>query len=584
MTIHPYPSIPADFSPEYLLLTTAFVFLMVRFAAPFWFTSRSFSSLLSLYTAISGCYVLLEAAAMELLLKIYTAGTRDSLGNRIDIIPSGSQHVKTWICVIASAIGFLALMAGLMAFYSFGELLFQRAVTNYANLIMAGEFDSPRHRDLLIRDDKASTLMEETLVEENDLFGPSVIAVTTKVWWPSRKSPGAVGTTPSRAPTPSAISASSDTLRSKSASTLGIQPKIIGKSKSIKSSIAFWPSLISVLSFGCLVITRGCLFGPMLQCYWHAKIKLPLVYVIFSILYLILWLVLWFGVTVKTAWRFRLLHMPAPSSSRSRFTSPKHRTHIERMGLAASQLAPWPLMNNPAAAQLGATYFWPWLQFQNGFIPAQNGSLAFGPSPSPFEGAFVGERAPNGMNSSMYGCYNEGRQAVPGGLIREGPPTLSDESDNVIQMEYDRPANFGFLQKGAGLVTVCDGDRASEESYQHFKRNGADPAYVSLTSLGRTVSPQRSSHGGSRRGIMGARVTFKGDEENGATETNNASSDSGVCTNGSGSRIVGKLNLSNHPLFAGAADRANSPHGFINPPIAENAVRLESDERLCSQV
>lgn len=584
MTLHPYPSIPAEFNPEYLLLAITFVFLMVRFAAPFWFTSRSYSSLFSLYTAISGCYVLLEAAAMEILLKIYTAGTRDSFGNRVDIIPNGSQHFKAWICVLTSAVGFLALIAGLMAFYSFGELLFQRAVTNYANLIMVGEFDSPRHRDLLIREEKASTIMEETLVEENDLSGPSVIAVTTKVWRPSRKNPGAVGNASSRAATPSALSASSDTLRSKSTSALGIQPQIIGKSKTIKSSITFWPSLISVLSFGCLTLTRGCLFGPMLQCYWHAKIKLPLVYVIFSILYLILWLVLWFGVTVKTAWRFRLLHMPAPSSSRSRFMSPKHRTHAERMGLAASQLAPWPLMNNPAAAQLGASYFWPWLQYQNGFMPTQNGNLAFGASPSPFEGAFVGERGPNGM----YGYYNEGRQAMPVGLLREGPPTLSDESDNVMQMEYDRASTFGFIQKGAGLVTVCDGDRASEESYQPFKRNGADPTYVSLTSLGRTVSPQRSSQGGSRRGVMGARVTFKGDEENGTVEANNASSDSGVCTNGSGSRIVGKMNLSGHPLFTGAGDLTGSPRGFIKPPTVENAahgpIRLESDERLCSQV
>ncbi|VDN96717.1 unnamed protein product [Rodentolepis nana] len=587
LTTNPYPSIPPDFSPEYLLLATAFTFLMVRFAAPFWFTSRSFSGLLSVYTFISGCYVLLESAAMELLIKIYTAGARDTSGHRIDIIPNGSQLVTTWICVITSAIGFLALIAGLIAFYSFGELLFQRAVTNYANLIMAGEFDIMKHRDTVLREDKASTIMEETLVEENDLLGPSVIAVTTKIWRPVRKSPSALGNASSRIVASSALSASNDTLRSKTGSTRGTPTKIIGKSKNMKSSITFWPSLISALSFGCLAFTRSCLFGPMLQCYWHTKIKLPLIYVIFSILYLILWLVLWFGMTVKTAWRFRLLHMPVPNNSRYRFTSPKSRTHAERMGLAASQFAPWPLMNNPAAAQLGASYFWPWLQYQNGFIPPQNGSLAFGASPTPFEGTYVGEVVPNGINS-MYECYNENRPANPGGLLRDGPPTLSDESDNVIQLEYDRPSNFGFLQKGAGLVTICDGDKQSEESYQPYKKHGTDPAYVSLASLGRTGSPQRSTHGGSRRGVLGARVTFKADDENGGNEGNNASSDSGVCTNGSGSRIVGRLNLSNHPLFIGATDRAGSPGGFINSTINENPmngpVRLESDERLCSQV
>lgn len=580
---HPYPSIPADLGPEFVLLAITLVLLTVRFAAPFWFTSRSFSTLFSLYTAITGCYILLEAAAIELLSKIYTAGTRDNYGNRVDVIPNNSQLMGTWICILTSAVGFLSLIAGLMAFYSFGELLFQRSVTNYATLIMAGEFDSTKLRDIILREDKGSTLIEDGVVEDNDLFGPSVIAVTTKVWRPARKGLVAPGATSS------ALSASSDTLRSKTASTPGIQPKPAGKSNNLKSSIAFWPSLISALSFGCLAVTRSSLFGPMLQCYWHAQVKLPLIYVIFSILYMILWLVLWFGVTVKTAWRFRLLHMPAPSSSRSRFASPKHRSHAERLGLGVSQFAPWPLMNNPAAAQLGASYFWPWLQYQNGFAHTQSGSLAFGGSPTPYDGNYI-DRGPPEVNP-MYGCFTDTQQANPGGLLREGPPTLSDESDNVMQMEYDRPSNYAYLQKGAGLVTICDDDGASEESYQPYRRNATDPAYVSLASLGRTGSPQRSSQGGSRRGVLGARVTFKSDDEGGAVEGNNASSDSGVCTNGSGSRIVGKLNLSNHPLFVGATsatnDRANSSQAFIGQTAANTAhtsVRLETDERLCSQV
>ncbi|KAH9286365.1 hypothetical protein ECG_01378 [Echinococcus granulosus] len=583
---HPYPSIPADLGPEFVLLAVTLVLLTVRFASPFWFTSRSFSTLLSLYTAMTGCYILLEAAAIELLSKICTAGTRDSYGNRVDVIPNNLRLMETWICIITSAVGFLSLLAGLMAFYSFGELLFQRSVANYATLIMAGELDSTKPRDIILREGKGSTLIEDGVVEGNDLFGPSVIAVTTKVWRPTCKGPSVTGNTSSRAATPSALSASSDTLRSKTASTLGIQPKLTGKSS---SSVAFWPSLTSALAFGCLAITRSCLFGPMLQCYWHAQVKLPLIYVIFSILYLILWLVLWFGVTVKTAWRFRLLHMPAPSSSRYRFTSPKHLSHAERLGLGVSQFAPWPLMNNPAAAQLGASYFWPWLQYQNGFAHPQNGSLAFGSSPTPYDGNYA-DRGPPEVNP-MYGCFTDAQQPSPGGLLRDGPPTLSDGSDNVIQIEYDRPSNYAYLQKGAGLVTICDGDGASEESYQPYRRNTADPAYVSLASLGRTGSPQRSSQGGSRRGALGARVTFKSDDEGGVVEGNNASSDSGVCTNGSGSRIVGKLNLNSHPLFVGDAgatdDRASSPHGFMGQAAASTAhssVRLETDERLCSQV
>ncbi|VDM31712.1 unnamed protein product [Hydatigera taeniaeformis] len=580
---HPYPSIPADLSPEFVLLAITLVMLTIRFAAPFWFTSRSFSTLLSLYTAITGWYILLEAAAVELLLKIYTAGSRDNYGNRVDVIPINLQLMETWVCILTSAIGFLSLLAGLMALYSFGELLFQRSVTNYATLIMAGEFDVAKLQDNILREDRGSALIEDGVMEDNDLFGPSVIAVSTKIWRPTRKASVALGNTSS------ALSTSSDTLRSKSASTHGIQIKPAGKPNNLKASISFWPSLISALSFACLVITRSCLFGPMLQCYWHARIKLPLIYVIFSIVYMIFWLVLWFVVTVKTAWRFRLLHMPAPSTSRSRFASPKHRSHAERLGLGVSQLAPWPLMNNPAAAQLGASFFWPWLQYQNGFSHTRNGSLAFGGSPNQYDGNYI-DGGPPEVNP-MYGCFTDTQQANPGGLLRDGPPTLSDESDNVMQIEYDRPSNYAYLQKGAGLVTICDGDGVSEESYQPYRRNPADPTYVSLASLGRASSPQRSSQGGSRRGALGARVTFKSDDEGGTAEGNNASSDSGVCTNGSGSRIVGKINLSNHPLFVGAAsvagDRANSSQGFINQNASKtthSSVRLETDERLCSQV
>ncbi|VDD79312.1 unnamed protein product [Mesocestoides corti] len=581
---HPYPSNPPDISPEFVVLATALVVLTVRIAAPFWFTSRVFSILLSLYTAVTGCYVLLEAATVELLLKIFTAGVRDQFGARVDLVPVNSQLFEPWVCTVVSGIGFLSLLAGLMAFYSLGELLFQQSVTNYANLIMAGEFDAPKQGDPFLREEKGSALLEDASAHEIDLYGPSVIAVTTKVWRPSRRNPLVFGNSSSRAATPSALSASSDTLRSKSAINSTAQPSVIGKSTNLRSSVAFWPSLTSAFSFCCLAITRSCLFGPMLQCFWHARVRLPLIFVILSILYLILWLVLWFGVAVKTAWRFRLLHMPAPSTGRSRLTSPKHRSHAERLGLGVSQFAPWPLMNNPAAAQLGASYFWPWLQCQNGFIPAQNGSLAFGGSSTPYEGNYA-NRGPSGANS-VYGCFTEARQANPGGLLRDGPPTLSDESENAIQMGYDRSTNYAYLQKGAGLVTICDGDIVSDESYQPFRGNSSDPAYVSLASLGRAGSPQRSQ-GGSRRVAPGARVTFKSDDEVGGAEGNNASSDSGVCTNGSGSRITGKLNLTSHPLFVGASDRASSPQGFITAPAASTVhspIRLESDERLCSQV
>ncbi len=572
---HPFPSIPTDISPEFVLLATTLVILTVRFAAPFWFTSRPFSTLLSVYVAVTGCYILLEAASIELLLKIYTAGDRDSYGVRVDLIPTESQLLKTWVCVAASLIGFLALIAGLMAFYAFGELLFQQSVTNYAKLIMAGEFDPQKHGDMLSPEERGSTLFENMQSEGNELYGPSVIAVTTKAWRPSRRSGQSAA---SRAATPSALSASSDTLRSKTTSTLMAPPTLVGKTKKMQSAFTFWPSLVASVSFICLVITRSCLIGPMLQCYWYTGVRLPLVFVIISILYLILWLVLWFGVTVKTAWRFRLLHMPAPTTSRSRINSPKHRSHIERLGLGASQFAPWPLMNNPASAQLGASYFWPWLQYQNGYIPPQNGSLAFGTSPAPYDGGYI-DRGPSGVDS-VYGCYTDARQANSGGLLRAGPPTLSDESDNVMQMDYDRSTNYAYLQKGAGLVNICDADRESED-YNRGSTN--ETAYVSLASLGRTGSPQRSQ-GGSRRGIMGARVTFKPADEGAGGEANNASSDSGVCTNGSGSRVVGKLNLSNHPLFMGAAgsDRSKSPQGFIQP--AQSPVRLENDDRLCSQV
>lgn len=599
---HPFPSVPTDISPEFVLLAASLLVLTIRFAVPFWFTSRPFSALLSTYIAVSGCYVLIEAASLELLIKLFTAGYRDTNGVRIDVILTTSKLLSTPIYVIVSVVGFFALIAGIMAFYAFGELLFQEAVTNYAKLIMAGEFDASRNTDPSTPDERggegSTALFEQIQPEGNDFYGPSVIAITTKAWRPTRR--GTQSQMPRTITPSSALSASCDTLRSKGNSALVAPPNLVGKTKKFQARITFWPCIVSGISFLSLVISRSCLITPMLQCYWYTGIKLPLVFVIFSICYLILWLVLWFGVTVKTAWRFRLLHLPAPTQlSPSCVNSPKNRLHADRLGLGAAQFAPWPLMNNPAAAaaaQFGgsAGYFWPWLHYQNSFVPQQNGggSLAFGGSPTPYDNGYMERGAASGMVDSVYGCLppDGGRQqqANCGGLLRVGPPTLSDESDNAMpHLDYDPNASYAYLQKRAGLVSIGDVDRVSEASspQQQQFRGGAgslgETAYVSLASLGRAGSPQRSQ-GGSRRGVMGTRVTFNDDVVNG--DVNNGSSDSGVCTNGSGSRVVGKLNLSSHPLFMGSgSDRSKSPQGF-GVPTASSPVRLENDARLCSQV
>ncbi|KAL7062394.1 hypothetical protein AAHC03_0905 [Spirometra sp. Aus1] len=679
---HPFPSQPAEISIEFVLLASSLVILTIRFAAPFWFTSRAFSILFSVYTALTGCYILLEAAAVEVLVKLTTAGSRDAAGNRISIIAQDSQLVDPWICMVVSTVSFLFLLAGLVAFYASGELLFRQAVNNYARLIVAGEFDLMSQRKTSTemfgedRESQGSALFPVPGPEGGPLFkkpielflGPSVIAVTTKTWRPHPIRKQTTNTT-THSVLPQSMSGASDrsaTLRSRRISTSEGSPK--RNSKKIKSSVAFWPAVVSGVSLACLLATRACLFGPMLQCYWYSKVGLPLTFVIFSILYIILWLVLWFGISVKTAWRFRMLHTPSPVSSSSRTTSPRHMPHTEGM-----TVPPWPLSYHPSAQRFGAGYLWPWLQYQPGWVAPNGGSLAFGSSPVPFDTSrqpfpsesyapqnAMLERGPSAMDS-VYGCFTDIAPAVndlpadlrsaggSGGLLRAGPPTLSDESDNAVQATHTPNAmrvshsisnaklsNYAHLRHQGSPPQLptsqqtqmdhmgCDGgsyeiNNDSDESPPAFIsvsqiRASLDPTYASLVNgrassgspeagevHGRTIRASSSS-----RRIGPPRVTFKeqskavsGDETfctNAVSDTNNGSSDSGVCTNGSGSQrppIVRKLSLSNFTLFNGSKDinhsDANmaayesqlSPQGFIT--TASN-VRLETDDRLCSQV
>ncbi|VDN12308.1 unnamed protein product, partial [Dibothriocephalus latus] len=378
----PFPSQPAEISIEFVILVSSLVILTLRFAAPFWFTSRAFSIIFSLYTALTGCYILLEAAAIEVLVKLTTAGTIDAAGNRISVIARDSQLVDPRVCVVISTVGFLFLLAGLAAFYASGELLFRQAVNNYARLIVAGEFDLMSQRQTSAemfgedRESQGSALFpvptpELCLLSKKPLellLGPSVIAVTTKAWRPppTRKQTNNATTHSVLPPTMSGASDRSATLRSRRMSTSEGSPK--RNAKKVKSSIAFWPAGVSGVALACLLATRACLFAPMLQCYWYSKAALPLAFVIFSILYIILWLVLWFGISVKTAWRFRLLHTPSPVSSSSRTNSPHHMPPME--GMTAP---PWPLSYHPAAQRFGAGYLWPWLQYQPGWVAPNGG-------------------------------------------------------------------------------------------------------------------------------------------------------------------------------------------------------------------
>uniref|UniRef100_A0A0X3P7H4 Uncharacterized protein n=1 Tax=Schistocephalus solidus TaxID=70667 RepID=A0A0X3P7H4_SCHSO len=683
---HPFPSQPAEVSVEFIFLASSLVILTIRFAAPFWFTSKAFSILFSLYTALTGCYILLEAAAVEVLVKLTTAGSRDAAGNRISVIAQESQLLDPWICEAVSAVSFLFLLAGLVAFYASGELLFRQAVNNYARLIVSGEFDlMPQHQTSAEmfgedRESQGSPLFPVPGPEVGPLskkpiellLGPSVIAVTTKAWRPPPTRKKTTNTT-NPSVLPQSMSGASDrsaTLRSRRISNSDSSPKRTS-SKRIKSSIALWPAGVSGVALACLLATRACLFGPMLQCYWYSKAGLPLTFVIFSILYAILWLVLWFGISVKTAWRFRMLHTPSPVASSSRTTSPRHLPHME--GMVAP---PWPLSYHSAAQRFGAGYLWPWLQYQPGWVAPNGGSLAFGNSPVPFETSrqpfpdesyapqtAMLERGPSAMDS-VYGCFTDIAPAVSdlpndlrsaggsGGPLRAGPPTLSDESDNAMQAMHApngmrmshsisnaKLSNYIHLrqhptqgsspqlpasQRAQINHMGCDGgsyeiNNDSDESPPAFIsvsqiRASLDPTYASLVNgransgspeagevHGRTVRTSSSS-----RRIGPPRVTFKeqsktasGDETfctNVISDTNNGSSDSGVCTNGSGSQrpsTVRKLSLSNFTLFNGSKDinhsDANiatyesqlSPQGFIT--TASN-VRLETDDRLCSQV
>ncbi|VEL26223.1 unnamed protein product, partial [Protopolystoma xenopodis] len=69
---HVYPTSPPLVNPEFLLLALGFCLLVVRFAEPFWFTSRAFTLLFCLFTGLTALHVLIEVAAISVIYKLYT--------------------------------------------------------------------------------------------------------------------------------------------------------------------------------------------------------------------------------------------------------------------------------------------------------------------------------------------------------------------------------------------------------------------------------------------------------------------------------------------------------------------------------
>ncbi|CAH8503380.1 unnamed protein product [Heterobilharzia americana] len=347
---HVYPYIPSEISVEYICFLVSLFMLTIQYAAPFYFTSRIFCFLFSMYIALTSMFLLIDVETISVLYKLNTVGIRDPGGSIVIFIDSDDKYITPWYCVLLSSAGLPPIIICLMAIYAYGETKFKEAVTNYAQLLIAGEippmntysnkpnpclstkgndYDTTNHNP----DSNATTetmigeqVGMESAYQETIVNLPITLAVTTKLWRPpptNRKSGNAVRR--SNTPLPggqsqnnnSEISAS---LKRNRGIPLSASTELTNSmhtlnetnSSSTKSTLPRWSriglSLVATLTFIWLLAIRIYLMSSVLRCYWKTGLEIALTDTILTVLYLICWLILWFGLSVKTAWRFRLLH------------------------------------------------------------------------------------------------------------------------------------------------------------------------------------------------------------------------------------------------------------------------------------
>nr|CAH8839199.1 unnamed protein product [Trichobilharzia regenti] len=525
---HIYPSIPSEISVEYICFIISLFMLTIQYAAPFYFTSRIFCLLFSMYIALTGVFLLIDVETISIFYKLYYVGVRDPGGSVVIQIDSDQRYISPWYCVILSAAGLPAIIICLMAIYAYGEAKFKEAVTNYAQLLISGEIPSLNKTNRMTSNkttdydtannnnpDSIGTI--ETMVGEQTGMEPSyqdaivhlpiTLAVTTKLWRPppsSRRN----GQTVKRSNTPLPGSQSQNNISEMSTSlkrnrgiplststelTNSIHTLNETNNSSTKSPLPRWSriglSIVATVTFIWLLVIRICLMSSILKCYWKTGLELALTDTILSVLYLICWLILWFGLSVKTAWRFRLLHtsnyIGVNGSKDCCLQKDIFPNECDNQGFGASSLHPPMHMNiNGAYPNL-----WPYVSYPPwitsgtmitaGLPIGTNGDVQH--VNNQVNGLTVGQGS---AGDSLYGCFPDLTNQVQNQSVDapnqyhphsrcislpSGPPTLSEGSDTTTNQpdrnecnnssKYFRPVatpSLGgstYLNENQGAIT-----------------------------------------------------------------------------------------------------------------------------------
>ncbi|TGZ74863.1 hypothetical protein CRM22_000717 [Opisthorchis felineus] len=505
---HPYPVDPADVCLEYALLAIGFCVLTVRYAGPFYFASRPFALLFSAYTATSGLFLLIDSATMDVLYKLAVVGVREPGGAILLDLGEADRTFSPFYCLILSASAWPVILINLMAVYAYGEAQFDRAISNYSQLLASGDLPVPcTYRSgtnskpncngtIAVADcltNNAQDLTNISFGTDNHLMDvqgeenfreamhglPITLAVTTKLWRPPPPpTSGRASRMAKRINTPipgqytSNGSEASGTIKRNHPQLNGTESADLtesvhtltdlsgpGKTTSARRSY-FGLLLVAACCFSWLLVSRICLAGPILRCYWKTGLSITLTNVLMTAFYLICWLLVWFGLGVKNAWRFRLLHTVHPVLERS------NRFEVARKDTSAFSYPPeGTLLPIPT----GYPTIWPYVTYAPWLTNGSHNNMTGGlPVSNPNE-----ENTPvvnSNMNiipeagsggDSLYGCFADvshptepgsmvGRDQfhgqMPGIGLRVGPPTLSDESDGV-PAPIERPrTDLGYVQ------------------------------------------------------------------------------------------------------------------------------------------
>ncbi|VEL36566.1 unnamed protein product [Protopolystoma xenopodis] len=247
-----------------------------------------------------------------------------------------------------------------------------------------------------------------------------------------------------------------------------------------RAQSCLWPGLVSTVCFLVLFASRACLMAPVVQCYWTWGLRLAVCSTVVSLLHLVAWLALWLGLSVKTAWRFRLVHLvdqlaspsPSPSGLAVAVAAAAAASHLAAAPAPTS--APAPASAAEAMGEAGgrdavavavALAQWESLLRQTGsplLLAGLNGLLAGNPAAARLllpllyqhptaagaglrqSASLHGFGAPSGAGDSVYGCFTEILPPqTPAGLGHQqlgrlGPPTVSDDSDACASPPHEQ--------------------------------------------------------------------------------------------------------------------------------------------------